>query len=184
MLKKIGGGIWELFKFVATVLLIVVPIRLYVAQPFIVSGASMEPTFHTNEYLIIDEFSYHWRPPERGEVVVFKYPEDPSKYFIKRVIGLPNETVVIKNNEVWIKQTTEEENKLEKLEEPYLQGPQFWADARASLSDGEYFVMGDNRMVSHDSRAWGALPESLITGRAFVRLFPPARAEILPGAVK
>ncbi len=78
------------------------PIRLFVAQPFIVSGASMDPTFETGEYLIVDQLSYHFDDPVRGQVVIFKYPKDESKYFIKRVIGLPGETVQIEGTDVTI----------------------------------------------------------------------------------
>src|SRR3989344_361805 len=92
------SGWWEIVRFVLVTLIIVVPIRTYVAQPFIVSGLSMVPSFDDGEYLIIDELSYLFRPPERGEVIVFRYPQDPSKFFIKRVINLPGETVTIQNN--------------------------------------------------------------------------------------
>ncbi len=174
---KNAGSWWEIIRFALTVLIIVVPVRLFIAKPFIVSGASMYPTFEDKEYLIVDELSYHFRAPERGEVIVFKYPKDPSKYFIKRVIGLPGETISIKNNEVTILRP---DGQNEKIAEPYIT-EQFWADTEVTLGAEEYFVLGDNRPVSSDSRAWGTLPKSLIAGRAFVRLFPFGRAELLPG---
>lgn len=172
--------LWELTRFVISVLIIVVPIRTFVAKPFIVSGASMYPTFKDSEYLIIDELSYYIRPPERGEVAIFKFPKDESKYFIKRVIGLPGETVSIKDNKVTIKQA---DGSSEKLDEPYLKEGFESADVELTLGPDEYFVMGDNRNVSYDSRAWGAVPQDLIAGRAFVRLFPPASISLLPGAI-
>jgi signal peptidase I len=168
---------WELIRFVVTILLIVVPVRMFIAKPFIVSGASMLPTFYDSEYLIVDELSYFLRAPKRGEVVVFRYPKDPSKYFIKRIIGLPGETVIVDGNRVTIINIFGE---AETIQEPYVT-ENFNSDAETTLGQNEYFVMGDNRNVSHDSRAWGALPKDLITGRAFVRLFPPSRLDLLPG---
>ncbi len=170
------SSVWEIAKFVAVTLLIVIPIRTFIAQPFIVSGASMYPTFHDKEYLIIDELSYHLRAPTRGEVIVFKYPQDTSKYFIKRIIGLPGETIVVKNNEAFVK-TGEQ---LTKIDEPYVKEP-YWGNTEVSLGPTDYFVMGDNRAVSLDSRTWGPLPKNLITGRAFIRLFPVGQIGVLPG---
>lgn len=144
-----ASGFWEIIRFVFLTLIIVIPIRSYVAQPFIVSGLSMAPTFDDGEYLIIDELSYLFRRPERGEVVVFRYPLDQSKFFIKRVSGLPGETVATNNG-------------------PYRLGPD------------EYFVLGDNREMSLDSRVWGPVSEKLIRGRAFLRLFPFRRLAYLP----
>jgi signal peptidase I len=171
---------WDLARFVLTVLLIVIPIRVFIAKPFIVSGASMDPTFADKEYLIIDELSYYLRAPERGEVAIFKFPKDPSKYFIKRVIGLPGETVIIKNNQVSIKKA---DGTIKKVNESYLKNSFETQDEETTLGASEYFMMGDNRAVSYDSRAWGAVPEDLIAGRAFVRLFPPNRIGLLPGAI-
>jgi signal peptidase I len=171
--------LWELTRFILSVLLIVIPIRAFVAKPFIVSGASMYPTFKDSEYLIVDELSYYLRAPERGEVAIFKFPKDESKYFIKRIIGLPGETVIVKNNEVTIENMNGEK---EKINEPYVKEDFESADTELTLGPGEYFVMGDNRNVSYDSRSWGAVTKDLIAGRAFVRLFPPSSVSLLPGA--
>lgn len=179
MFNNLAKSAWELAKFVIITLLIVVPIRTFIAQPFIVSGQSMYPTFDDNEYLIVDELSYHLRKPERGEVIVFRFPQDPDKHFIKRIIGLPGETVSIRDNEVLITTSVD----TIKIEEPYADSHRL-ADMTRTLGENEYFVMGDNRAVSLDSRSWGPLPEELITGRALVRLFPPSRVGILPGAVE
>src|SRR3989344_5716676 len=99
--KKVGfwANVWDLLKFAALATIIVLPIRAYVAQPFVVSGRSMVPTFQNGQYLIVDEISYRFHSPQRGDVIIFKYPKDPTKYFIKRVIGLPGETVEIKGND-------------------------------------------------------------------------------------
>lgn len=145
------SSFWEIIRFVLITLIIVVPIRAYVAQPFIVSGLSMAPTFDDGEYLIIDELTYLFRAPERGEVVVFRYPKDPTKFFIKRVINLPGETVVIQNE-------------------------------KYRLGSDEYFVLGDNRDMSLDSRAWGPVPEQLMKGRVLLRLFPLNRLAFLPAS--
>lgn len=168
----------EIVQFALIIILVVAPIRLFVAQPFIVSGRSMDPTFATGQYLIVDELSYHIGEPKRGDVVVLRYPRDPSRYFIKRVIGLPNETVEIKDGVVTIKTP---KNKIGfTLTEPYVKFKKRETFTKTLGSD-EYFVMGDNRAESLDSRAWGPVPRDLIVGRAFLRLFPIASAEVLPG---
>lgn len=168
----------ELIKLVVIAVVIVVPFRAFVAQPFIVDGASMDPTFATGQYLIVDELTYHFSTPLRGSVLIFKYPKDETKYFIKRVIGLPGETVVLTNGDVTIKNTDHPEGFA--LSEPYIKFPK---DDTASftLGAGEYFVMGDNRYGSADSRLWGPVPTKDIVGRPVVRFWP---FSLLPGAVK
>lgn len=168
----------ELIKFALITLLIVLPIRIYIAQPFIVSGSSMDPTFANGQYLIIDEISYRFQDPERGDVIVFRYPNDPTKFFIKRIIGLPGETVSINGATVTIT-NTEHPNGLV-LDESYIERP-MWSSAYITLGDEEYFVMGDNRPASSDSRVWGPLDRDLITGRAFVRLLPVSTVDLFPG---
>ena len=167
----------ELLKLVLLALVIVVPFRLYVAQPFIVDGASMDPTFEDGEYLIVDELSYRFREPNRGEVLIFKYPKDPKKYFIKRVIGLPGEKVYINNGEVVI--FNDEQPEGFALVEPYVVLEKS-EDTSFDLGEDEYFVMGDNRLQSADSRLWGAVPKENIVGRPIVRFIPPA---LFPGAM-
>lgn len=163
--------VWEFAKIILLSLAIVLPIRLFIAQPFIVRGASMIPTFQNGEYLIIDELSYLLRPPQRGEVIVFRYPRDPSQFFIKRIIGLPGETVVIENGFVAIKNSSSPNKFL--LDESYLSDMIVTApDSTTQLGDKEYFVMGDNRMESSDSRRWGVLETDFLIGRALLRLWP------------
>ena len=169
---------WDLLRFGLIAVLIVLPIRIFIAQPFIVSGSSMVPTFENGEYLIIDELSYHLRQPERGEVVVFRYPKNTKLFFIKRIIGLPGETIKINGESITVKNSEQKESI--KLDESYIKN-QSSNDLEMSLGPGEYFVMGDNRAYSSDSRAWGVLPEKLIIGRAFLRLWPIAQAGLLPG---
>lgn len=171
--------VWETFRFLCIALVIVVPIRLFIAQPFIVSGASMDPTFKDKQYLIVDELSYHLGDPLRGDVVIFKYPKNPKQYFIKRVIGLPGETVLVDGQgKVFIK--NKEGKILLTLSEPYVAHTKDDSVERA-LEPGEYFMMGDNRAGSFDSRAWGPVSRDLIVGKAFLRLFPINAIDVLPG---
>lgn len=169
----------ELLKFALIAVVIVVPVRMFVAQPFIVSGASMDPTFHNGQYLIVDELTYHFEDPKRGDVVIFKYPKDPTQYFIKRIIGLPGETVQVKPQSVVI--TTVEGKQIE-LEEGYLVNEGNGAGKMQVLAEDQYFVMGDNRPESSDSRFWGILPRENIVGRAFLRLLPIDTISLLPGS--
>ena len=183
----------ELIQIVLVSLIIVIPFRLYIAQPFLVSGPSMDNTFKDGQYLIVDELTYHLRNPQRGEVVIFHYPLDTTKYFIKRVIGLPGETVEIKNDKVTICHSTTtiptcatDPNKFT-LDEPYVNHipsipPR--PDAVAALKADEYFVLGDNRPVSSDSRIWGPVKRSLFTGRPFLRLLPLSKMSLFPGQVE
>jgi len=170
----------EIVKFTIFALVVILPIRLYIAQPFIVSGASMDPTFETGQYLIIDQLSYHLNEPERGQVVIFRYPQDESKYFIKRIIGLPGETVLIDGTSVTIKNKSNPQGFV--LDEPYISKNNAKEDfGTFELKSDEYFVMGDNRRQSFDSRTWGVLPRKLMIGTPFVRLFPLNKIGILPG---
>lgn len=171
---------YEVLKFCLIALFIVLPFRLYVAQPYIVSGASMDPTFETGEYLIVDQLSYRFEEPKRGSVVIFKYPVNPTQFFIKRVIGLPGETVEIHDGVVTIKNFDNPDGFT--LDEKYISSGNIKEDnSTITLSSKEFFVMGDNRKGSSDSRSWGPVKESLIMGRPVVRLLPLGRAEFLPG---
>ncbi len=171
----------DIIRFVLVALIIVIPIRMFVAQPFIVSGASMENTFESGQYLIVDQVSYKLRQPNRGDVVIFRYPKDPSKFFIKRVIGLPGDTVTIAGNVVTISNESTPGGFV--LDEPYIKSMINGTNMTETLGDREYFVMGDNRDQSSDSRIWGVLQEERIVGRAYLRLFPPQTFDYLPGAV-
>lgn len=148
--QKKENSLWEIIKFTIFALAIVAPVRLWIAKPFIVYGASMEPTLANGDYLIIDEISYKFHKPEKGDIVVFRYPLDPSKYFIKRIIGMPGEILEFDGQTI-------------------------------TLKENEYFVMGDNRNASSDSRVWGPVPENLLVGRTFIRLWPFNKADILSG---
>jgi signal peptidase I len=169
----------EIVRFSVLALLIVIPVRMFIAQPFIVSGASMENTFHNGEYLIVDQISYYLEDPKRGDVIIFRYPKDPTKFFIKRIIGIPGDTITIEGSEVTI--TNQEFPEGFVLNEPYIKSMKPGLTLTEELGEREYFVMGDNRDESSDSRIWGVLQEERIVGRAFLRLFPPLEFGVSPG---
>ncbi len=170
----------ELVRFAVIALIIVLPIKCFVITPFLVSGASMEDTFYDHDYLIVDRVSYRFDAPARSDVIIFRYPRDPSKYFIKRVIGLPGETIKIDGNSVTIINSEHPEGLV--LDEPYADTTRAMGSLTQELGEGEYFVMGDNRDASSDSRVWGTLEESKIIGRALLRLFPLNEVDLFPGS--
>jgi len=177
-MKNIIAFIVELVKIVFISLVIIVPIRYFLIQPFYVKGASMEPNFYDREYLIIDEISYRLGEPERGDIVVFRYPLDPQEFFIKRVIGLPGESIQIKGGNVVI--YNEENPNGVFLEENYL--PEDLktyglTEDMVELGDEQYFVLGDNRSSSKDSRSFGAVDESFLIGKVLLRGLPFNRAQ-------
>lgn len=184
----VGSFIWEIVKIVLIAFLIIVPIRVFLFQPFFVQGASMEPNFEDSQYLIINEFGYKdtsldiagkklfdftpFREISRQTPVVFRYPLDTSKYFIKRIIGLPGEKVEVRNGVVKI-YNQENPDGFVLDEKSYLgSGVKTGGDISMTLTDDEYFVMGDNRMFSSDSRVWGPVPREDIIGRVLVRAWP------------
>ncbi len=166
---------WEIIRILLISFAIVVPIRYFIAQPFIVRGASMEPAYVDREYLIIDEISYYFRNPERGEVIVFRYPNDPRQYFIKRIIGLPGEHVQITDGEIKIYTPEQKDGFL--LRETYVaeENHPTRPSLDIQLGKNEYYVLGDNRDESSDSRLWGPLGREFITGRVLLRAWPPSR---------
>jgi signal peptidase I len=173
--------VWETIKYALVALVIIVPVRIFIAQPFIVSGNSMYPTYHNGEYLIVNETIKYFGEYHRGDVVIIRYPNDPSKYFIKRVIGLPGETVTIRNGVVSITSATRTTPLV--LEEPYVQNRKNDNLSR-TLDNDEFFVMGDNRAQSSDSRIWGPVPTRLMNGEALLRLFPISSVALHPGSVE
>ena len=179
--KSLKQSLWEFVRFVLLAFVIVIPIRMFIAEPFIVSGSSMFPTFHNGDYLIVDKISYELGSPQRDDVVVFKYPKDTTKFFIKRVIGLPNETVDIQGSQVVI--INEQHEKGFVLDQPFVQNLSN-NNVHLALGEDEYFVMGDNRNASSDSRYWGAVKVDLMQGRALLRLLPIKSIDVLPGNYK
>lgn len=172
LLASVGGFFWELIKVFLIAVAIIVPIRYFLVQPFFVRGASMEPNFEDGEYLVIDELSYRFRDPARGEVVVFRYPNRPSQFFIKRIIGLPGDTVRVNDGRVVIQNQQYQQGAL--LDETqYLESDvRTGGNVTVTLGEDEYFVLGDNRPSSSDSRSWGTLPRYDIVGRVWVRAWP------------
>ena len=174
MMKKFLSFVFELLKVIVISLIIIVPIRYFLIQPFYVKGASMEPNFHDREYLIIDELSYRFNLPQRGDIIVFRYPLDPQEYFIKRVIGLPGEKVEVKNGKVYIYNLENPDGLA--LNEPYLADSLETYDNSdkgiIELKKDEYYVMGDNRTASKDSRSFGPVNRSFVTGRVMFRGWP------------
>jgi len=176
-MRKTIAFFLEIIKVVILALVIVLPIRYFIFQPFVVKGISMEPNFHNGDYLIVDEITYRFRPPERGEVVVFSYPKDPSQKFIKRIIGLPYEQVELDKNQIII--TDRFGKKIVLNESSYLpnsNGGNWFKKTKITLGENEYFVLGDNRLYSFDSRNWGVLSGKYIIGRTILRVFPPRAA--------
>ncbi len=169
----------EAIKVLLVSLAIVLPIRYFIAQPFIVRGASMEPNFFDREYLVVDEISYLLREPQRGEAVVFRYPKDPRQFFIKRVIGLPGERVEIKSGKIKIFNSTHLTGLT--LEESYLQSSELATnpDLVSTLGSKDYFVLGDNRNFSSDSRFWGSLDRRFFIGRVIFRAWPLSQLGVI-----
>jgi signal peptidase I len=184
----VGSFIFEIVKIVLLAFIIIVPIRVFLFQPFFVQGASMEPNFEDNQYLIINEFGYKdtslglggknlvnigsFKNMERQTVVVFRYPLDTSKYFIKRVIGLPGEKIEVRNGMVKIYNQGNPDGFILN-EDKYLgKNVKTNGELTIDLKNDEYFVMGDNRMFSSDSRTWGPVPKRDIMGKVLVRAWP------------
>ena len=176
MFGKITAFLWETGKLAVISLVIILPIRYYVIQPFFVLGASMEPNFENGDYLIIDEISYRFNQPQRGDVIVFKYPNNPKQYYIKRIIGLPGEIITISDEKIVIKNKANPDGFAP--EEDYLSGAETNGNISATLGFDEYFVLGDNRGASSDSRMWGALKEEFVVGRALLRAYPFDKAGV------
>lgn len=168
---------WEIFKIFVVSLAIIIPIRYFLIQPFFVQGASMEPNYEDGQYLIIDEITYRFREPERGEVIVFKYPQNPSEFFIKRIIGLPGETLKISGSQIIIENESNPDGFI--LDESsYLKNIPNMGQETLILKNDEYFVLGDNRSASFDSRRWGALPKRDIIGKVWIKAWPISQAGI------
>ncbi len=157
-MKKFLNWFWGIFKTLLIALLIVIPIRVFIFQPFIVSGESMIPNLENHDYIIVDQLSYRLREPKRGEIVVFSLKNN-SQRLIKRIIGLPGEEIEIIDNKINILNET--------LNEEYISFKEI-DNQIISLRDNEYFVLGDNRLSSYDSRRFGLITEEDIIGRAII----------------
>ena len=171
---------WELVRYIILALIIVIPFRVFIAQPYVVSGASSIPTFKDGDYLIVEQLSKRFEKKKRKDFFIIRYPRDPSKFFIKRLIGFPGDRIEIKNGIVTIYNEVNKDGL--KLDEPYVI---YKKDENFStkLGEDEYFVMGDNRAGSSDSRVWGTLPKKYIIGRPIIRLLPLNKIDIWPGLI-
>lgn len=159
----------DIFFAALTAILIVV----FVVQPVKVEGTSMEPKLVDQERIFVNKFVYHFSSIERGDIVVFWYPKDPSKSFIKRVIGLPGEQVEVRNRVVWVNGKP--------LLEPYVSS-EYLDDSSYSpdtVPPGYYFVLGDHRNSSNDSRNWGFVPEENVFGKAVFRYWPVSKLGLI-----
>jgi signal peptidase I len=175
---KIKDNIAELIEFVAIVGVVVLIIQFFIAKPHQVSGSSMVPNFHNGDYIITNLLATKFAALQRGEVIVFKNPRNTNQVFIKRIIGITGDKVRISNGRVYLNGQL--------LEEPYLPAGTptnsrgFMADdEEVTVPQDNYFVLGDNREGSSDSREWGFLSKDLVIGQAFLRYWPINKAELI-----
>ncbi|MBI5466301.1 MAG: signal peptidase I [Candidatus Kerfeldbacteria bacterium] len=178
-LSGLGVFFWEIIKVTLVALAIILPIRYFLVQPFYVKGASMEPSFYDHDYLLIDEISYRFSPPSRADVMVIRYPRNRSEFFIKRLVALPGERLVVRGGQVFIGQNQAEP---QLLNEPYLGE---WVRTRGEvdvrLGADQYYVLGDNRGSSLDSRSFGPITAREIVGRTWLRAWPFERWTVFRG---
>jgi signal peptidase I len=175
----------SVFGFAVVAVGLALVIRFFIATPFIVSGSSMEHTFENNDYLIVDRVTYRFSEPQRGDVIVFGLPQETSRDLIKRIVGLPGDIVTLSGSKPDVTITNSARTKGVTLEEPYVADENAGgsSDMKITLGKDEYFVLGDNRKVSADSRVWGILPKKDIVGRVLLRLFPFNSLATLPGKI-
>jgi signal peptidase I len=177
-MKKFLASFLEVLEVIIIAVAAVFIVRTFLIQPFLVSGTSMSPNFSNGDYVLVDELTYRLRAPERGEIVVFHDPQDYATYFIKRIIGLPNESVMINNNTVTIFKNSAQCSGPNGfvLNETYLPKGTITSVTGGgdcyTLSSSTYLMLGDNRPDSFDSRSWGALPAKNIVGLVRIRLWP------------
>lgn len=179
MMRRLGSFFLEIIQIVVFAISIFLFIYLLVLQPHKIKGASMEPNFINREYLLTDKLSYRFREPERGDVVVFKAPPTFDDEFIKRVIGLPGEKVMIKGRRVYVNGKFLKEDYIPPTTSTYA-GKVAVEGKELVVPTGEYFVLGDNREHSLDSRNLGMIPEDKITGRAWLVYWPVNKAGNIP----
>jgi len=168
-LKRAALGVFDFLKTVVIIFVLAFVIKAFVIQPYIIDGESMEPTFQNNDYLITEKVSYHLRQPQRGDIVIFHPPDSLSISYVKRIVGLPEDEVEIKDKKVYVNG--------KRIIEPYLTSNDETAapkgnDLKMNVSANEYFVMGDNRNHSRDSREIGPIPSKNIVSRIWFRLLP------------
>jgi signal peptidase I len=170
-MRNFFASLLEIVEIAVIAIVAVFLVRTFLVQPFLVSGSSMVPNFSNGDYVLVDELTYRIRPPERGEVAVFHDPEDYGTYFIKRIIGLPNEKVTIASDTITVVNAQNPQGFV--LNESYLPKGLVTSGANTyTLSSSTYLMLGDNRPESYDSRSWGLLPTANIVGMVRIRLWP------------
>jgi len=188
VMSELFEFVWETAKVVLLSLIIILPVRYYLIQPFFVKGSSMVPNFHDKEYILVDKWTYKLGAPQRGDVIIFRYPDNPKEYFIKRILGLPGETIVAgNNNEVVVYNdryregfTVFEKGYLPETNPTYCGTNTTYCGTRVTLGEDEYYVMGDNREHSSDSRFFGPVHISYFAGMAWLRLWPLDKISFIP----
>jgi len=172
-LAQVKSEIREYAESFVIAVLLALFIIFFIAQSFLVQGDSMEPSLHDGERLLVDKVTYRFRPPQRGEIIVFSFPKDPRRKFIKRVIGVPGDTVEIRNRTLIINGVP--------IEEEYIRGPMYQPYGPITVPEGTVWVLGDNRNNSEDSRFpdVGPVPYDLIVGRALFIYWPLGEAGII-----
>ncbi len=180
ILRIIGAFILDFIETIVTALVIFVIIYLFLFQPHQVKGNSMQPNFENGEYLLTNKITYRIHEPERGDVIIFKAPVNQSYDYIKRIIGLPNESVSLKQGRFFIDDKFLDESAY-LAEDVYTQGGQFLPEGgEIVVPEEQYFMAGDNRSHSSDSREWGYISKDDIVGRAWLRYWPPSASGLIP----
>lgn len=170
--RRILHVLREIAETVLPALIIVLVLNLFFVQSTRVQMQSMEPTLYPGQLLVLEKVTYYFRPPQRGDIVVFRLNGDPNEHLIKRVIAVAGETIAINNGRVYI------DGRL--LDEPYVHGQPTLPDLPArTIQANSIFVMGDNRTLSNDSRSFGPVPTSDIIAKAWLRYWPPRQAGVL-----
>ena len=173
-MTSLGEEIKDWIVSIAIAVVLAFFIRYFIVELYLVDGPSMRPTLQSAERLVVNKFIYRFRPPERGEILVFRYPRDPSRDFIKRVIAVPGDTIEIRDGRVYVNAAL--------LNEPYILSKTRGNYPLATVPNGHIFVMGDNRNNSEDSRFAdvGFVPFDLIKGKAMLVFWPVSQFKTLP----
>ncbi|OGG29518.1 signal peptidase I [Candidatus Gottesmanbacteria bacterium RIFCSPLOWO2_01_FULL_49_10] len=170
-LKRVVAAFFDFLQGIVVIMAVMVMIYLFIVSPQEINGASMEPNFHNGEFILTNKIEYKFHEPKRGEVVIFKSPRNKDVDYIKRIIGLPGDTVLLKDNKLYVNGNP--------VDEPYLSpgvnvfgGSYLREGAEEIVPEGSYFVAGDNRPHSSDSREFGPIPKEDFIGKAFLRYWP------------
>ena len=186
IIKSVASQLLDFLETIALAFVIFLVIDTFVMQPHVVKGNSMLPNFHTGERIFTESVGYRFGTPKRGDIIVFRYPYAPDNEYIKRIIGLPGDEIRLSAGGVTIIDALHPQGFT--LKEPYLgrdvrtTGKKFLPDNTTyKVPDNAYFVLGDNRQESSDSREWGSVPKNNLIGRVFVRYWPPSALSLIQG---